>query len=100
MRELLVVQRDETLDLLAAARRLRAAPASRPCAARGGGVCASRQPSGSASARAASNDAGSFSSVSAWSGVFVRTRRTVQNSRLVASNVMKLGYGDVRRQKV
>ena len=30
-----------------------------------------------ASARAASNDAGSLRSVSAWSGVFVRTRRTV-----------------------
>ena len=44
-----------------------------------------------ASARAASNDAGSFRRVKAWSGVLVRTRRTVQNSRLVASNVMKLG---------
>ena len=50
--------------------------------------------------RGLEEDAGSLSSVSAWSGVFVRTRRTVQNSRLVASNVMKLGYGDVRRQKV
>ena len=53
-----------------------------------------------ASARAVSKDAGSLRSVSACSGVFVRTRRTWQNSRLVASNVMKLGYGDVRRQNV
>jgi hypothetical protein len=30
----------------------------------------------------------------------VRTRRTVQSSRLVASNVMKLGYGEVRRTNV
>ena len=44
--------------------------------------------------RAASKDASSFSIVSACSGVFVRTRRTVVYSRLVASNVMKLGYGD------
>ena len=53
-----------------------------------------------ASALAASNDAGSFSSVSAWSGVFVRTRRTVQNSRLGASNVAKVGYVQTRRQNV
>ena len=44
-----------------------------------------------ASARAASKYASSFSVVSACSGVFVRTRRTVQRSRLVASNVRKLG---------
>ena len=44
-----------------------------------------------ASACAASKNASSFSVVSACSGVLVRTRRTVQCSRLVASNVMKLG---------
>ena len=44
-----------------------------------------------ASARAASKYASSFSVVSACSGVLVRTRRTIACSRLVASNVMKLG---------
>jgi len=47
----------------------------------------------------ASKKASSFSVVSAWRGVFVRTRRTVQCSRLVASNVMKLGYVAERRIK-
>ena len=42
----------------------------------------------------------SFSIVNACSGVFVRTRRTVQDSRLVASNVMNAGYGELRRIKV
>ena len=50
-----------------------------------------------ASALAASKNASSFSMVSAWSGVLVRTRRTVQCSRLVASNVIKLGYVAERR---
>ena len=46
-----------------------------------------------ASDRAASKNAASFSSVSACSGVLVRTRRTVQNSRLVASNVDEARVG-------
>src|SRR5439155_15149418 len=50
-----------------------------------------------ASALAASKNASSFSVVSAWSGVLVRTRRTVQCSRLVASNAIKLGYVADRR---
>jgi hypothetical protein len=44
-----------------------------------------------ASPRAASKKTGSLSVVRAWSGVFVRTRRTVQNSREGASNVSRLG---------
>src|SRR5262249_60980186 len=66
--------------------------------ARESGVDAVRR-TRAASERAASKNASSFSVVSAWSGVFVRTRRTVQRSRLVASNVRKLGYGADRRMK-
>src|SRR5438128_510029 len=68
--------------------------------ARACGVRAASLSTRRASARAASKYASSLSSASAWSGVFVRTRRTVQDSRLVASRVRKLGYGDVRRMKV
>src|SRR5262249_39408182 len=50
-----------------------------------------------ASARAASKYASSFNVVSACSGVFVRTRRTVHASRLVESNVVDAGYGAGRR---
>src|SRR5262249_775201 len=53
-----------------------------------------------ASARAASKYASSFNVVSACSGVFVRTRRTVHASRLVESNVVNAGYGAVRRMNV
>jgi hypothetical protein len=45
----------------------------------------------SAIAFAAATKAGSFNKVRAWSGVFVRTRRTVQNSREGASNVVSIG---------
>ena len=44
-----------------------------------------------ARACATSKNAGSLSVVKAWRGVLVRTRRTVQNSRVGASNVDQLG---------
>ena len=54
----------------------------------------------SASLRAASTKIGSFSSVSACSGVFVVERRTMQNSRSGASNTVIVGCGTVRFQNV
>ena len=53
-----------------------------------------------ASAWALSKKAGSFKPVRACSGVLVRTRRTVQISRLVESKLSMLGYGAVRRMNV
>jgi hypothetical protein len=49
-----------------------------------------------AKAWAASKKTGSFNVVNACRGVLVRTRRTVQYSRLGASKTVILGYGDVR----
>ena len=43
---------------------------------------------------------GSFSVTSAWSGVFVVGRRTVQVSRLGASKAVRAGGGAVRFQNV
>ena len=54
----------------------------------------------SASARAASTYVGSFSSTSAWSGVFVSTRRAVHFSRSGASNAASDAGGTVRFQNV
>ena len=54
----------------------------------------------SARARAASTNCGSFISTRAWSGVSVRSRRTVHASREGASKAVICGGGDVRFQKV
>ncbi len=53
----------------------------------------------SASLRAASTKIGSLSRVSAWSGVFVVERRTMQTSRSGASKTFRVGCGTVRFQK-
>ena len=52
------------------------------------------------SACAASKKPTSFRVVSACSGVFVRVRRIVQDSRLVASKLTIAGYGADRRTNV
>jgi hypothetical protein len=54
----------------------------------------------SASRRAASTNCGSFSVTSAWSGVFVRSRRTVQTSRVGALKTSMLGEGAWRFQRL
>ena len=53
-----------------------------------------------AKARAASTYCGSFRSNSACSGVFVRSRRTMQDSRLGASSVASCGASAVRFKNV
>ncbi len=50
--------------------------------------------------RAASTNCGSLSVTSAWSGVFVRSRRTQLTSRLGALKVSMLGEGAMRFQKL
>ncbi len=54
----------------------------------------------SARPREASTNCGSFKRSRAWSGVLVRSRRTVQASRDGASKVVICGGGEVRFQKV
>ena len=54
----------------------------------------------SARARAASTYVGSFINTSAWSGVFVGSRRAVHFSRSGASKVASDGGGTVRLAKV
>ena len=56
--------------------------------------------SASARRRAASTNCGSFSVTSACSGVFVRSRRTVQASRVGALKTSMFGDGDWRFQKL
>src|SRR5436309_1462498 len=68
--------------------------------ARSSGAAAASLSVRAARARAASKKTGSLSVVSACSGVLVRTRRAVQNSRLGASKTVRLGSGAVRRVNV
>ena len=53
-----------------------------------------------ARARAASTNCGSFSVTRAWSGVLVRSRRTVQTSRLGALKISSEAGGALRFQNV
>src|SRR5947209_134622 len=65
-----------------------------------GSVESARVINRSASVRDAATEVGSVISTSAGDGVLVRGRRTVQTSRSGASNVSRVGGGEVRFQNV